>query len=173
MGRNTAYNQRRNRYYTAGSVAYEVEPQFYPDPQEEQQIIKREQREEHLYKRARFLHRMKLVMAISVVFVCCIGTMISYAMVAEQRITNNRLNDELLALRSENIALEAEIADKINLEYVEQEAMTRLDMSEPQPYQISYIDIPRQSYTVQYDVEEEPEQKGFTLAGLSGLTKED
>ena len=114
------------------------------------------------------------MVAIAMVFIGCIAIMVPHAMIAEQTRKNNALRDELAALKSENVSLEADIANKVNLEYVETEAQTRLGMSEPQAYQIGYIDVPRNSYSVQYDVEDDVKtNEGFAFAGLGGLFTKD
>ena len=57
-------------------------------------------------------------------------------------------------LKSANAILEAELTEQLDMDYIKQEATERLGMSEPQPYQVVYINVPKQSYTVQHDTEE-------------------
>lgn len=160
------------QYYSAGSEAYELYPshRYYDKEEKKQKHIK-----PSVYKKnAVLVHRAKFVLAILLVFCGCIAIMVPHTMIAEQTAKNNELRDELSALKNENISLEADIANKVNLEYVETEAAARLGMSEPQAYQISYIDVPKQSYNVQYDVEEEEiNEDKFAFAGLGGLFKKD
>ena len=45
-------------------------------------------------------------------------------------------------------------------------------MTETQPYQIVYIDVPKQSYTVQYEAEEEKNDDNFGLNSFFSVIKE-
>ena len=163
-------------YYSAGSEAYDISPlrrRIIEEERERQQALE-EAKAEKARRRAVFRHSVKFMAAIAMVFMGCIAIMVPHAMIAEQTRKNNALRDELAVLKSENISLEADIANKVNLEYVETEAQTRLGMSEPQAYQIGYIDVPRHSYSVQYDVEDDVKtNEGFAFAGLGGLFTKD
>lgn len=166
----------KSYYYSAGSTAYELNPVYRDIEEERRQKLQKKQRQAAEHKRAVLKHRVKFVAALALVFGGCIAIMVPHTMIVSQTRTNNALRDELSVLKSENVSLEADIANKVNLEYVETEATERLGMSEPQPYQVSYINVPKQSYSVQYDVEEEDnktESDSFAFAGLGGLFKKD
>ena len=90
---------------------------------------------------------------------------------ARQRIANSKLKDELVALKSENTTLQAEISDSVDLDYIKKEATERMGMTEPQPYQIIYIDVPKQSYNVQYSNSEVQEDDGFSFKKLLEMFK--
>jgi cell division protein FtsB len=122
-------------------------------------------------KRERLVHRIKLSVAVLGVFSGCFVTMASYALVAEQRVENTKLSDQLIGIQNENASLQAEISDKVDLEYIESEAVNRLGMAEPQPYQIMYIDVPKQSYTVQYGAVDSEEKEKFSIASIVSLFK--
>ncbi|MFI3174146.1 MAG: hypothetical protein R3Y53_02955 [Bacillota bacterium] len=59
-------------------------------------------------------------------------------------------NEELKGLQDMNAILAAELANEVDLDYIKSEAVNRLGMAEPQPYQIIHIDVPKTGYTVQY-----------------------
>lgn len=168
----------KSYYYSAGSEAYELDP-IYRKGELEEKRRRYEQKKARQAQQQRieaFSHRVKFIAAMTVVLAGCIAIMIPHTMIVKQTRVNNALRDELSQIKSENVSLEADIANKVNLEYVETEATERLGMSEPQSYQISYINVPKQSYSVQYDVEEEEEnteENGFAFAGLGGLFKKD
>ncbi len=154
-------------YYSTGSEAYKLDPIEIEESKNAKPKVK-------VYKKnEKLVHSLFFICAIALIFAGCLAIMIPHTMIVEQTAKNNELRDELATLKGENISLEADIANKVNLEYVETEATTRLGMNEPQAYQISYIDVPKESYTVQYSVEEETEEKGFAFAGLGGLFKKD
>ncbi|MDD3569860.1 MAG: hypothetical protein PHY44_02010 [Lachnospiraceae bacterium] len=174
------YNQNS---YNASSEAYAYEMEESPKQSiyddsvlEEQYYIRKaneieDKRLTAIEKKERLIHRFKLSVAVLGVFSGCLVTMASYALVAQQRVENSKLNDQLISIQNENASLQAEISDKIDLEYIESEEVNRLGMAEPQPYQIMYIDVPKQSYTVQYGKDESEEKEGFSLASIVSLFK--
>ncbi len=164
-GRN-GYNSG-NYNMTSSAYAYEVE--------ERENLIVEEQRRKA--EKARLLaerqerrfHRFKLMAAVAVVFGGSLSVMHSHAAVTEQRIKNVNLIEKTISLENENNALFAEISDNVDLSYIENQAKERLGMTEPQEYQICYIDVPKQSYTVQYDVSENEEKENVFLASFASL----
>ena len=72
---------------------------------------------------------------------------------------------ELKRLEEENNNLKVELNKNINLEEIEKVAKTKLNMQKPATHQLVYINIPKQSYTIQYDnvsTEEKEEEFGLT-----------
>lgn len=161
-----------------GNVAYEFAPAYEPQPVEkipEPSPIpyERPYHREKAERRKIAKHNFKLICSVVVVFAGCLVTMVSYASVTEQRVTNSRLKEELAAMQSENTAAEAEITGQLNLDYVANEAKGRLGMTEPQPYQVVYIEVPKQSYTVQFDTESAEADKGFSINSILDIFKKD
>ncbi len=160
-------------YYNTSSNAYDFDREIYERENERQRAEeqKRLERQAESVKRKSFVHRAKFTIAIFFVFAGCIVTMASNAAVDRQRVVNNDLKDQLAQLKNENINLQSKINDNTDLAYIEQAAKTRLGMSEPQPYQIIYIDVPKQSYTVQYEAETEQEKEGFGISKFFDVMK--
>lgn len=156
-------------YYNYTSNAYDYD---YDDRQEEIEKIKKEQRVEVALKRAAKVHRMKLLASMLVVFLGCLATMSSYAAVAKQRVINEKQMDELNSLKNTNNTLQGEISDSADLAYVEKEAKQKLGMTAPQNYQIVYIDVPKQSYTVQYNDNKNIKNDDFDLKKFAHIFKE-
>ena len=75
-------------------------------------------------------------------------------MVDQAEVSLRREKSKLEDLKSANAILEAELTEQLDMDYIKQEATERLGMSEPQPYQVVYINVPKQSYTVQHDTKE-------------------
>jgi len=180
------YRYNHNSYNTSSAAyAYQTEalaaqPIFDDSILTERDYRRKEQETEFkrakavetaIEKRERLVHRFKLSIAVLGVFLGCFVTMASYASVAEQRVANTKLSDQLIALQNENASLQAEITDKVDLAYIEDEAVNRLGMAEPQPYQIMYIDVPKQSYTVQYGAVESEKKDKFSIASIVSLFK--
>ena len=160
-------------YYNTSSNAYDFDREIYERENERQKAEeqKRIQRQAESVKRKSFIHRAKFTVAIFFVFAGCIVTMASNATVDRQRVINNNLKDELASLKTENTNLQSKINDNTDLAYIEQEAKTRLGMIEPQAYQIVYIDVPKQSYTVQYEAQAEEKEEGFGIGKFLDVIK--
>lgn len=163
------YNRYTDNSYNTTSVAYETLPQYYTneDDNTKKERILQAKREKAERLRDRVIS-FKFAVAVAFVFSCCILIMSSYAKVVEKRQQISVLKSELSIIQSENNALSAEIAEQVNLDVIEKEAVERLGMAKPQQYQIIYIDVPEQSYTVQYSNNESEgsESKGFSISNL-------
>ncbi len=81
-----------------------------------------------------------------------------HVIVDHAEVSLRQQKSKLEDLKAANDVLEAELTAQLDLDYIKQEATERLGMSEPQSYQMVYIDVPKQSYTVQYDTEDTTEQ---------------
>lgn len=167
---NITENQKKNAY-TYGNVAYDLNtaPQIV---EEEQQPKKKKKPYVNPYRRLREdlkesrKVRIELFFCILFVFVCCIGTMMAFASVEGKKKELDTLQSELALMKSANLELEADITEKLDLGKVAEEATTRLGMAEPQPYQVIHINVPKQSYTVQYDVEPVAPEEKFSLDNI-------
>ncbi|WP_455959651.1 FtsB family cell division protein [Anaerotignum lactatifermentans] len=105
------------------------------------------------------------------IFAGCIAFMGATVIVKNQEVQIREKKDELATLKSQNAILEAELAEQVDLEYIKQEAINRLGMAEPQPYQIVYIDVPKDSYTIQYAADEVVEEEPSFIASILNLFK--
>ena len=66
----------------------------------------------------------------------------------------------------------AELTEQLDMDYIRTEATERLGMSEPQSYQVVYIDVPKQSYTVQHNADDAAEGTSI-LTKVTDLWKKD
>ncbi|MBM6828278.1 septum formation initiator family protein [Anaerotignum lactatifermentans] len=142
----------RGSYYTYGNVAHELEPDYRPyyEEEERKERQKEAQRQEAAERRENRAHAWKVCFVVLILFVGCIAFMGMHVMVANVEVQVRQQKSDLTDLKAQNAILEAELAEQVDLEYIKQEAINRLGMSEPQSYQIVYIDVPKQSYTIQY-----------------------
>jgi len=165
----TSYNTTSNAYvYDYEYMALEEDRVRKQKVQEHRAI-----RQKEAVKRKSVVHRLKFVAAIAFVFAGCILTMVTNATVDRYRVNNNKLRTELSTLKNENLNLVSEMTDNTDLVYIEQQAKTRLGMVEPQGYQLKYIDVPKQSYTVQYAAADiESMEEGFGLTSFLGILKD-
>ena len=147
-------NRKRNQsgsYYTYGNVAYELQPDYTPYRVREEEEERRREAA-RIAKEAERENKVsfaKMVGVAIMLFIGCIAFMGMHVMV-DQAEEKSKLED----LKSANAILEAELTEQLDMDYIKQEATERLGMSEPQPYQVVYINVPKQSYTVQHDTEE-------------------
>ena len=162
------YSYKKDEYNNSSSAyAYAYDPVY-----EEEEIVRKNKEEkifEQAQNRERKLHRFKLIVSVMLVFLGTASVMVSHASVLEQRVTNRNLNSQVLQLQNENVEIEAEISDKVDLGYIQTEAVGRLGMAEPQEYQIVHIDVAKQSYTIQYDVAEQETENKFFLESIVSL----
>ena len=146
-------NRKRNQsgsYYTYGNVAYELQPDYTPYRVREEEEERRREAA-RIAKEAERENKVsfaKMVGVAIMLFIGCIAFMGMHVMVDQAE--KSKLED----LKSANAILEAELTEQLDMDYIKQEATERLGMSEPQPYQVVYINVPKQSYTVQHDTEE-------------------
>ena len=174
-----SYNKRntnkRNSYYrsSGNNFYYNTYPIVYRGNEEttvpyvrvkESRVTKRERKE-------RSLHKMRLILSVMVIFAGCILMMCAYTAVHQQRIKNTKLKDDLIVLQNQNSTIAADMSADLSVDYIREEAVNRLGMVEPQDYQIVYINVDEQSYTVSYAENDTVEDEGFSLSGLLDFFK--
>lgn len=164
--------QYRNSYYNNYSVAYDYEEEYeiYEHRKPKNHALKNEFK---LQKRILAWQRLKLISSVVIVFFGCITTMVMHANIEEQSIVNNRIQDKISEIQNANNMLTAEITEQLSLDFIEKEATIRLGMSEPQAYQICYINVPKQSYTVQYDIGDSNSKVSFDIGAILNVFKKD
>ncbi len=178
----TSYRRNYNYKtpYNTSSVAYDLQTEseqrhedFVRRNRQKKIRQKRLKKEEKKYFITVAIHRFKLIFSI---FIVVFGSFIfinSGAQITRQTRNNRILNEKIIALQNENTALKAEISDKIDMDYIREEAVNRLHMSEPQDYQVAYIEVPKQSYTIQYETREAAdEDESFSISALMELFKD-
>ncbi|WP_317853769.1 hypothetical protein [Chakrabartyella piscis] len=164
-------NHNSNRYYSYGSVAYDTDYMYQPRetrkpvpqpkrrPMPQQQVVASP-------KSSVGLAVFKHIVVIAMLFLGCLMYM-GIGVQADNASVQLRIEkDAYSTLKSENNIVEAEITEQLDLDYIRTEAMTRLGMVEPEAYQVVYIDVPKESYTIQYAGEEyfeEEENSVFSL----------
>lgn len=161
--------QDAKAYYTHGGAAYDIEPveEEYAPPKKRVKKQKKPNKSNQSVRkkiamegRANRAYSIKIVLVLSVFFCGTLAFMWSSAMVTAQREETQKYKDKLADLKSQNALLAIDVAEQMDLDTVKQIATEKLGMVEPQPYQIQYIDVPEQSYTIHYkDDTEKPEEK--------------
>ncbi len=171
------YNRRgpanTGSYYTYGNVAYELQPDYNPYRFREEEEERRKAAERVAKEEAREnrISSVKMLGVALVLFIGCIAFMGMNVLVDNAEVSLRRQKNELESLKSANAILEAELTEQLDMDYIRTEATERLGMSEPQSYQVVYIDVPKQSYTVQYDAEDAAENVSL-LTKITNIWKD-
>ena len=161
-------------YYTYGNVAYELQPDYNPYRfrEEEEERRKAEERLAKEEARENRVSSVKMLGVALVLFVGCLAFMGMNVLVDNAEVSLRRQKSELENLKSANAILEAELTEQLDMDYIKTEATERLGMSEPQPYQVVYIDVPKQSYTVQHNADDAADEASL-LTKVTNLWKKD
>lgn len=166
-------HRQAGSYYTYGNVAHELQPDYTPYRfREEEERRKEEARLAKEEAREARISSVKMVGVVLVLFLGCIAFMGMNVLVDNAEMSIRQQKSNLEDLKSANAILEAELTEQLDMDYIKQEATERLGMSEPQSYQVVYIDVPKQSYTVQYAAEETAEDTSL-LEKIRNLWKKD
>ena len=170
------YRNRMNAgsYYTYGNVAYELQPEYNPYRfrEEEEERRKAEERLAKEEARENRLSSVKMLGVALVLFVGCLAFMGMNVLVDNAEVSLRRQKSELENLKSANAILEAELTEQLDMDFIRTEATERLGMSEPQSYQVVYIDVPKQSYTVQHNADDVADEASL-LTKVTNLWKKD
>ena len=171
--------RNRNRmnagsYYTYGNVAYELQPEYNPYRfrEEEEERRKAEERLAKEEARENRVSSVKMLGVALVLFVGCLAFMGMNVLVDNAEVSLRRQKSELENLKSANAILEAELTEQLDMDFIRTEATERLGMSEPQSYQVVYIDVPKQSYTVQHNADDVADEASL-LTKVTNLWKKD
>ncbi len=150
-------NNNRTRYsygsYNFGSTARAYS--YYP----ERKTVKKEQPKVIKVGEYSLVHRVALVGIMLFMAALAIGFLCVYGYNYELSSDIASLREELNELKEDNYYLESDFDNNLNLDYIEEVAINRLGMQKPLSYQIKYINVPKQSYTILYNTAEE--KKGF------------
>ena len=160
-------------YYTYGNVAYELQPDYSPYRfrEEEEERRKEEARLAQAEARENRVASVKMVAVALVLFLGCIAFMGMNVLVDNAEVSLRQQKHDLDNLKAANAILEAEMVEQLDMDYIKQEATERLGMSEPQSYQVVYIDVPKQSYTVQHNVDDAVESVSL-LTRITNIWKD-
>ena len=171
--------RNRNRmnavsYYTYGNVAYELQPDYSPYRIREEEEERRKQEERLAREEAREnrVSSVKMIGVALVLFIGCIAFMGMNVVVDNAEVSLRQQKSTLEDLKSSNAILEAELTEQLDMDYIKTEATTRLGMSEPQSYQVVYIDVPKQSYTVQHNADDVADEASL-LTKITNIWKKD
>ena len=101
---------------------------------------------------------IRMIFTILLIFAGGVGTAFSYAILEDTRREINAAHIELQQMRSENSAAQTLIVRHFSMDELEEIATQRLGMMRPDPAQIIFINVPRQSIVIQ-NIRYEPQQE--------------
>lgn len=161
-------------YYTYGNVAHELQPDYSPYRfrEEEEERRKAEERLAKEEARENRISSVKMIGVALVLFIGCIAFMGMNVLVDNAEVSLRQQKSELESLKSANAILEAELTEQLDMDFIKTEATERLGMSEPQSYQVVYIDAPKQSYTVQHHADDVADEASL-LTKITNIWKKD
>lgn len=161
--RSTRNSRYSNAYYSYSSEAYK----YYPEEDDYNYSSRKKRKRVKTRKKTKKAkapsmqyeiavnekqeHSLRTYFSICIVFACSLVTLCSYAANSKQKEYISSLNDELKHIQENNAFLETELVQSIDLGTVEKIAKTKLGMQKPEEYQQVYINVPKQSYTIQYE----------------------
>ncbi len=120
--------------YVYGSAAPKIEYDVY----EENKVLKAKKK-----RRANNKVKVKLVFAVFVLFTAFLSVILMYAEITEVNYELNKMNKYYNDKKNANIQLRLEIQKNLDLNRIKEIALTRLDMQEPDKYQIVYVRVPK------------------------------
>lgn len=135
--------------YNNSSVAQDYYYQdYYYDMNVEQKRRKRVKHAEE--KEIVQLNMPRTIASIAVVFTLSLALLCAYAINSSYRGEISAKQAELAEIQEENQYLKTSLDDNVDLNKIAREA-EKLGLQKPQAYQITEVQVPNESYTVQYD----------------------
>ena len=105
-----------------------------------------------VFARAREVAPLSLVKTygtIALLFTMALVNLIVFASNSTKRDSIVNMQEQVATLQEENMFLENSIEESLDLKKIENEAV-KLGLQKPAEYQIMHIQVPKESYTVQY-----------------------
>lgn len=140
--------------YNMGSVAYDTA--YVADTDVFTNTPKGKSKNKTVAKRAREVAPLSLLKTLFTVVMCTFFILSIVMFIASNSSSKEQLSDvkqQLAQLKEDNAELKNDIEEKIDLAQIEKEAL-KLGLQKPSAYQIVKINVPKESYTVQYGTEE-------------------
>ncbi|MGL4345484.1 MAG: hypothetical protein ACRCTE_09820 [Cellulosilyticaceae bacterium] len=100
------------------------------------------------YRKVDWAFGMKLCIGGGVLFAVTFGFVHLCADLSTKQSQLKTINREMREVKSSINNLESVIASSLNLDHIQRQATTQLEMAEPLPHQIVYLEFPKESYTV-------------------------
>lgn len=139
------YNSTYNNY-NQGSLAHD----YYYDTDIPVRKVRKRKVKHIQEKEIIQLNMPKTIVSIAVIFTFSLALLCTYAINSSYRSEIATKQTELAKIIEENEYLKTTLEDNVDLTKVAREA-EKLGLQKPQAYQITEVQVPNESYTVQYD----------------------
>ncbi|HAN09006.1 MAG TPA: hypothetical protein DCP90_00150 [Clostridiales bacterium] len=127
--------------YVHGSVAYKL------NTNDEVEKIRRKQRK---VNKELLFYRLNLIISVFVVFGMVAGLMTQYSSAANKQDKLKKIEQEIKLVQDNLYDAKVEVAESMDSKNVHKVATQRLGMVKAADYQIVYIDVPKENYTIKY-----------------------
>jgi len=131
--------------YISGTSAKKLKynEKFKYDVYEENKLLKAKKKARSYIKT-----KLKIVCFVLAVFSCCFTMIYRYALITDLSYTINKLEKYHNELMNENSRIKIDLERKTDLNRIKEIAQSKLNMQEPDRYQIVYISIPKDDFTI-------------------------
>lgn len=141
--------------YNYTSVAHDYSYRSYEHTSRNKAAVTRPRKKERT-----LLSLSKTYVTIAILFTFTLSFLCAQASNTGRREEIASMRAQLAAIEADNEYLRTSIEDNIDLKALEQEAV-KLGMQKPAEYQLMKINVPKESYTVQYDTKPQTEEQSF------------
>ncbi len=141
--------------YNNTSVARDYSYRSYEQAHRKKTVRKRQPEKESIQ-----LSLPKTYATIAIIFIFTLSLLCTFASNSSRRDEIASMKAQLESIQEDNEYLRTSIDDKLDLKALEQEAI-KLGMQKPAEYQLMKINVPKESYTVQYDTNPHVEEQSF------------
>lgn len=159
-------SQMKNSDYVHGTSARKIQHNQYGqhdqyDVYEKNRVLK----EKRKYRSNRFV-KIKVVLSVLLVSVIGFTAIYRYALITDLNYKINKLKVEHKELVNDNLRLRIAIEKNTDLAEIKSVAENRLSMQKPDKYQIIYIRIPKDNFTVASDTYKNKEENRQFLTSI-------
>ncbi|HCC07982.1 MAG TPA: hypothetical protein DEP72_07510 [Clostridiales bacterium] len=127
--------------YVHGSLAYKL------NTNDEVEKVRKRQRK---VNKELFFYRLNLIISIFVVFGMVAGLMTQYSSVAYKQDQLKKIEKEIKLTQDNLYDAKVEVAESMDSSNVHKVATQKLGMVKAADYQMIYIDVPEENYTIKY-----------------------
>ena len=150
-----------NNYYSYGSSAHDLDAL---ERMHEEQSKKAKKKKQLAHKK----NQRRVLSIIAITFVLAFLVLYRNALIIQKSDTTDKLQAELTHLQSQNAESEMKLKEKINLQYVEEMATTKLGMKRPDKYQTVYVNVVQNDYA---EISDEYKNKNSYEGALSTINR--
>ena len=150
-----------NSYYSYGSSAFNLEVM---EKMHKEQSINANRKKQIANKKS----QQTVLSIIAIAFILAFVVLYRNALIIQKSDAADKLQAQLTHLQSQNAQTEMKLKEKINLQYVEEMATTKLGMKRPDKYQTVYVNVVQNDYA---EISDEYKTKSSYRGALSTINR--